>query len=630
MIYQKSLSYAVLAVIGLCNRPPELTISEWADRERRLSPESSAEPGQWHTDRAPYMKEIMDTVNDPVIETVVMMTSSQVGKTELILNIIGYHIHQDPAPILSVQPTIEMAETFSKDRLAPMIRDTPALTGKVKDARSRDSGNTLRHKTFPGGMIALAGANSPASLASRPIRIVLLDEVDRFPPSAGAEGDPVNLAIKRSTTFWNRKIILTSTPTIKNASRIEAAFNESDMQRYYVPCPHCEEFQHLKWANVKWDENQPETAAYACEHCGAMIEEFFKAVMIRKGEWRPTSESNNPRTAGFHLNEIYSPWKSWAEMAQDFLEAKKLPETLQTWINTALGESWEEEGEGVEDTDLKNRTEPLPKKKVSQEVLVITAGVDVQDNRLECEVVGWGQDKESWSLDYHKLPGDPERQDVWDQLDAVLSQTYERPIHDDKTHPLKIACACVDSGAHTQAVYNFAAPRQRKIGGVCATKGYSQPAKPLVSRPRKTSVNKAVKLYMVGTDTAKDMVYGRLKIKEPGPGYCHFPDDYEDEYFEQLTSEEVVTSYKKGVATRVWRKKRSRNEALDCRVLNLVALAILNPKYGKIAKNFEKIEANAQAEETPETEAEQDTKILKKTRKRQSRRKGGYVHGYKR
>ena len=269
--------------------PPDLTISEWADQFRYLSPEASAEPGRWNTDRAPYQRGIMDAISHPETETVVLMTSAQIGKTAILENVVGYFVSQDPSPTLLLQPTLEMAATFSKDRLAPMLRDTPSLRGLVKDARARDSGNTQLHKQFPGGHITMTGANSPANLASRPIRVVLCDEVDRYPESAGTEGDPVALARKRSATFWNRKIVLTSTPTIKGLSRIEQAYLASDQRRYWVPCPDCGEHQVLSWANVRWDEDQPETAHYVCEHCGSCIDEQHKPPMLQRGEWRASA-----------------------------------------------------------------------------------------------------------------------------------------------------------------------------------------------------------------------------------------------------------------------------------------------------------------------------------------------------
>jgi len=298
----------------------------------------------------------MDAVCDREVESIVIRASAQVGKTEILNNIAGYYIHQDPAPILLLQPTLEIAEAWSKDRFAPMIRDTAALSELIKDPRSRDSGNTLLHKKFPGGHITMAGANSPASLASRPIRIVLMDEVDRYPLSAGAEGDPRSLAKKRSTTFWNRKDIQASTPTVKGISPIDAAYENSDQRLYYVPCTHCGEYQYLKWAQVKWDK-EPEEAYYVCECCGVVLTDSDKPAMLAAGEWR--AEMPFKGVAGFHLSELYSPWVTFGQIAKNFTIAKLLPETLKTWVNTSLGESWEEAGEGLDEDSLMGRREEL-------------------------------------------------------------------------------------------------------------------------------------------------------------------------------------------------------------------------------------------------------------------------------
>lgn len=298
--------------------PPNLTVSDWADAERKLSPEASAEPGQWITSRAEYQRGIMNAFSDPTIETVVVMSSAQVGKTEILNNVIGYHVAQDPSPMLVVQPTLDMAQTWSKDRLAPMLRDTPVLSGLVKDPRARDSGNTTLHKVFPGGHITSCGANSPASLASRPVRIVLCDEVDRYPLSAGSEGDPVSLARKRATTFWNRKIGLFSTPTVKGVSRIEQAWEESDKRRFHVACPDCETYQPLIWAQVSWTE--PHDARYTCSHCGSLWDDGQRVRSIRKGKWIASGETK--KVAGFHLSGLYSPWTPLADAVEDFLQAK--------------------------------------------------------------------------------------------------------------------------------------------------------------------------------------------------------------------------------------------------------------------------------------------------------------------
>ncbi|MDX1949903.1 MAG: phage terminase large subunit family protein [Rickettsiales bacterium] len=598
-----AISVLVKKIAKLIAPPPNLKVSQWADEYRYLSSESSAEPGKWHTNRAPYQKEMMDAFNDPQIESVVVMSSAQIGKTEIINNIIGYYIHLDPAPILLLQPTLEMAESWSKDRFAPMLRDTPSLNDLVRDPRSKDSGNTLLHKRFPGGHITMAGANSPASLASRPIRLVLCDEVDRYPVSAGTEGDPVNLAKKRTTTFWNRKLLLTSTPTIKGFSRIEAAFLQSDQRRYFVPCPECGEVQTLKWLQVKWENGNPETAHYECEHCGFHITDSHKQEMLEKGCWRSTIISNsaddadantktNARTtsaAGFHINELYSPWVSFKQIVAEFLKAKLLPETLKTWVNTSLGETWEEEGESVDDEGLYKRREEFDKD-LPEKVLLLTAGVDVQNDRLELEIVGWGENYESWSVDYIVIYGDPTSAKIWEELTLIIDKQF--------THKsgikLNISCTCIDSGGHhTQAVYDYV--KNNNTRRVFAVKGSSQAGKPIVGKPILAGKQRA-KLFSVGVDTAKEVIYSRLKITKLGAGYCHFPITRGSEYFKQLTAEKQVTRYVKGFAKREWIKVRTRNEALDCRVYSLAALQILNPDFELLAKNIEMKSRNIRKE----------------------------------
>lgn len=554
--------------------PPDLKISEWADANRRLSPESSAEPGSWDTSRAEYQRGIMDAFNEPNVREVVVMSSSQCGKTEILNNIVGFHVEQDPSPILVVQPTLDMAQTWSKDRLAPMLRDTPSLSGLVKDPRSRDSGNTTLHKVFPGGHITACGANSPSSLASRPIRVVLCDEVDRYPVSAGSEGDPVSLAKKRAATFWNRKIAMVSTPTNKGASRIETAYEESDQRKYHVKCPHCEHEQTLKWAQVKWEEDKPETAKYICEDCGSLWDEAERIRAIRNGRWLATQKFTG--IAGFHLSALYSPWTPLADGVRDFLEAKKQPATLRVWVNTYLGETWEEQGEQIDDYDLARRAEDWDA--LPEDVLILTAGVDVQDDRLEVEIVGWGRDEESWSVDYKTIYGDPSAPIVWQDLDQFLSQTYEHELGEE----LMVRATCVDSGGHhTQAVYKYCAAREGKR--IFAIKGVGGEGRPIVGKPSKNNIGK-VKLFPVGVDTAKHLLFSRFRITEPGPGYCHFPIGRDEEYFKQLTAEKIATRYHKGFAKREFVKTRTRNEALDVRVYSMAALSLLNVNLLSLAK----------------------------------------------
>lgn len=577
--------------------PPQLKVSEWADCYRKLSSEASAEPGQWRTDRAPYQREIMDAVNDTKVDTVVVMSSAQVGKSEILLNILGYFIDYDPSPILFLQPTIEMGQDFSKNRLAPMIRDTARLKAKVKDSKSKDSNNTLLLKSFPGGYIAIGGANSPAGLASRPIRVLLADEVDRYPVSAGSEGDPVNLAAKRTTTFWNRKKILVSTPTIKDASRIEAEYNSSTMERLNVACPQCGGYQPYEWAQLKFEHEKGtmnfNLLGYVCKECGAISTETeWKRQPIKWVADHPERTSKR----GFHLNEMASPWKRWTEIIKDFLEAKKGgKETLKVWTNTSLGQTWEEEGDmDIDDILLKRRE--YYKCEVPHEVLVLTAGVDVQDNRLEYEIVGWGLDKKSWGIQYGVIMGDPGRRKVWDELDDILfNKSY---IRDDELR-MQVLTTCIDSGGHyTTEVYNYCKKREAKR--VWAIKGQGGSGVPYIQRPSKR--NKAgAWLFSIGVDVGKDTISSRLKVQfENEPEFCHFPMEkergYNEQYFKGLTSEHRTIRYVKGKAIINWEKRTSgaRNEPFDIRNYATAALEILNPQLEILHKRLNETDETSQ------------------------------------
>lgn len=558
-------------------RPPrKRTASQWADEERFLSPESSASPGRWVTSRMEPSRGIMDAAAELSIEVIVVMAAGQVAKTESLNNIMGCAIDQDPGPMLVIHPTVEMGQAWSKDRLEPMIRDTPALTSKVAEKKERGSKNTIRHKTFPGGHLTVGGANSPAGLASRPIRYIFADEVDRYPLSAGTEGDPVSLARKRTATFWNRKIILTSTPTIKGMSRIEAEFELSDKRRFFVPCPDCGHEQILRWAQVKWPENKPEEAYYVCEECGSIWNDAQRNAAVKKGRWIPTALGNGT-TAGFHISELYSPWSTLGRIARAFIEAKGNPEKLKTWVNTSLGDTWQDSAGALDPTVLAEKVEDWAVAPAA--VLLITAGVDVQPDRLEIEKVGWGVGEESWSLDHQIFYGDPNRPDVWKDLDTYLAVRTE--LADGRFLP--ISATCVDTGgANTQAAYAYCRPRFRRR--IYAIKGASQQGRPVWPK-RASKKNKGnVNLFLVGVSAAKDVVIPRLKLQEPGPGYCHFPNDRDPEYFRQLAAERVLTRYVKGFTIREYVKDAgARNEALDCRVYAYAALVSLNVRWAALA-----------------------------------------------
>ena len=575
--HESNLKKILADAMSVLKPPPKLTVSEWADSERRLDAQSSAEPGRWYTSRAEYQRGIMDACSDPSVREVVVMAGAQLGKTEAILNIIGYHMDYDPCPVLVLQPTLEMAQAFSKDRVAAgLIKATPSINGKVKDPRSRDSGNTTLHKVFPGGALTIVGANSPAGLASRPIRLVLCDEVDRYPSSAGSEGDPIQLARKRSATFWNRKIVMVSTPTNKNDSRIEDAFEKSDKRYYHVPCKHCGEKQKLKWQNVRWEDGDPDTAYYVCEECGSIWSDSDRAHAIAHGEWM--AEEPFKGTAGFSISGLYSPWTPLADGVRDFLNVRKNPQQLRVWTNTYLGETWEDKGETVDEHNLAERGEDY-EGKVPEEVVFLTAGVDVQNDRLEMSIIGWGRDDESWVVDHRIMYGDPSTPNLWNNLLSQIKQTFI--THDDRELPIR--GTCIDSGGHhTQAVYKFA--KANAGNRVFAIKGIGGEigSKPVVGRPSKNNAQKCP-LFPIGVDTAKDLLFSRLKNQEEGPGYIHFSHHLPEEYYRQLTAEKIVTRFHKGYSKRTFVKTRERNEALDCMVYALSAYAILNINVNSVA-----------------------------------------------
>ena len=569
-------------IATILSPPPVLTVSQWADEYRRLSPEASAEPGRWNTDRAPYQRAIMDAVNDARCEDIIIMSSAQVGKTELILNIIGYYIDYDPSPILVLQPTLEMAQTFSKDRLAPMLRDTPALKGKVKDARSRDSGNTILHKTFPGGHITMVGANSAAGLASRPIKVVLMDEVDRYPASAGTEGDPIKLAEKRTTTFWNRKKIKVSTPTIKGRSPIEKEFLTSSMEEWNVPCPCCGKYQPYEWGRIHFSDVTME-----CKFCLEHISE--RDWKSNPGKWVAAKENNKKR--GFHLNELASPWKHWEEIIEDFKEADRDRkqgdiEKLKTFINTALGEPWEERGEAADDNVLLSRRERY-NADLPDGVLLVTAGVDVQDDRFEVEITGWGKGYESWGILYKKIKCNLEQEEAWDKLEQFL----DTELYFENGNSLLIAATCIDTGGHfTSEAYKFLKKMERKQKKIFGIKGMGGEGIPLINKISTNNVEK-VRIFILGVDSGKEILMTRLKTVDEGPGYCHFPINadrgYDETYIKGLTSEQRVVSVKDNRATLKWVKKSgTRNEPLDLRNYSTAAAEILRPDWDVLEKKI--------------------------------------------
>ena len=501
-------------VQSLWKPPTDLKISEWADEYRYLSPESSAVSGKYRTDYAPYQKEIMDVFNDPNIERIVWQKSAQVGATEILNNVIGYYIHMQPSPILVMQPTLQMAQAYSKEKLANMIRDTPVLRDRINEPKSKDSSNTVLSKKFEGGTtLNMVGSN---------------------------------------------------------------AFEESDQRYYYVPCPECNHMQTLKWSNVVWEEDKPETAIYTCEN-GCIINESKKYWMLKNGEWRATKETK--KIAGFHLNEIYSVFSSWGAMAENFLEARKQPEMLKTFINTSLAETWQPEPEEVVEAEgLMAKRESYDLESIPDEALVLTCGIDIQKNRIECQVVAFSHNYEMWVVDYKIIYGSTGQMNVWDDLDKYLQTKF-------KTHSgrnLTIACTTIDSGFQTQMVYAFT--KNKKGRRIFAIKGQSQSGKSVVGKPTKVGKENST-LYPVGSDTAKEVIYSRL-ASEYGYSTLHFPSTVDEEYFKQLTAEQRFVKYVKGRKTLYWKQVRERNEALDTICYALAAAYILNPNFDLIEQRL--------------------------------------------
>lgn len=549
-----------------------------------LSSESSAEHGQWVTANAPYEREIMDAISDPSVPRVVVQKGAQLGITDAcILNPIGYHISEDPCPMLVVQPTIEMAEAFSTDRLAPMLRDTPRLRGKVAEPNARDSQNTLRRKAFPGGFVVIGGANSAASLSGRPVRVVLLDDVDRYPPSAGTEGNPLQLAIARTSAFWNRKIVIVSSPGLAGVSHVEREMALSTCEFWYLPCPACEMLQILEWDRVRFED-----MTHRCLHCNEHAEKIF--WLAGEGEWRahrPVDERGNKvLTRGFYISGLVNPWLEWEILRDEFIRAVAANEEgdvelLKAFRNTRLGLLHQDEGNKVK-IDLYQRRE-IYDSEVPDGVLVLTAGVDVQDQSLFADIVGWGRGYENWHLDYLAIPGDPRTPEPWEALDDAL---YNRTFTTSDGRKMRVRRICVDSSFASDFVYAYTKPRQPRC---IAIKGMGGLGKPAITAMTFSKSNRCM-IASLGVDTLKEEIMNRLNVTTVGPGFCHFPhaeqidrklqaheplNGYDVSYFEGLHAEQRITKSKFGFKTYVWIKRASqRNESWDCFVYARAALQL--------------------------------------------------------
>lgn len=568
-------------------KPPErLTVSQWADRYRWLAGEAASEPGKFHTSRTPYTREIMDSLSaSSPVEVVVFVAGAQVGKTEIGLNWVGETIDQSAGSMLIVWPTEQSAKRNSRLRLKPLIASSPVLRARVRPSKSRDSGNSTLVKEFPGGLILVAGANSAAGLISTPVGKLLLDEIDTYPQDVDGQGDPVELAMVRTRTFaHSRKCYLTSTPTTEGRSRIQKHYEAGDQRKFEVPCPHCGHFQPLVWDRMRWDEGDPESVRYYCRVCNAAIEEqAHKPAMLAAGRWVATNPDADPRVRSYHLSSLYAPipWFVWPKIVAEFLKAKGDPSLLRVWTNTVLGECWREKGEAPEWEKLYHRREEYSLGSVPRRALILTAGVDVQRDRLECEIVGWGRDFETWSIGYFVIPGDTEKRETWAPLWLLLSSTF--PHEGGLALPVRMAA--VDAGDRQNTVLSMT--RTQSPDRVMAVKGFAR-RPTLVGNPiivdvktRERKIYRGAALYPVGTGHAYAELYGWLRHERPTDsakgfprGYAHFP-QHPEEYFRQLCAMELVKRVRRGIAFFDWEQARERNEALDCRVYARAAASVI-------------------------------------------------------
>lgn len=568
----------------LLKPPPKLTVWQWAERYRRLPKSVTARPGKYKTSTAPFQKEPQEMLTDSSVSTVALMFASRLGKTEVTMNLIGYTASHNPRHILFVKPTMADVDKWSKQSLTPMIDSSPVLRRLFAAPRSRDSGNTIFSKRFPGGQIGMIGSNSTSAFRGIQAPVVICDEIDDY--TSTSQGDAVALAFKRAENYNDSIQIVTSTPTYKHSSRIEEFYEKSDQRKWFIPCPHCRNHFVLLWAHVKWPKGKPELATVECPLCQGTITDEQRLEAVMAGEWRATATAEQPTLRGYWLNGLNSPFpakKGFAnklhQFVSEFLEADAQgTESLKVWTNTFLAETWEDKGDKIEPGSLMSRREGYGPQ-IPEGCYLLVAAVDVQQDRLEAEVVGYGENEETWGIEYVQFWGNPERDEIWKQLDDWLLKPREHV----NGAQLKIAAAGVDCGYKTKRVLEWCRPR---IGRrVWPLKGSKTSSAPLITRPK--IIAGRVPIWGVGTDTAKETLMSRIQLKEVGPRYCHFPMSYTDEYFLQLTAEEVRTFKRNGFVQRLWFKHRARNEALDIRVYTLAVFEILYPQMPAIRKQVE-------------------------------------------
>lgn len=567
--------------------PPRLSVAAWSDEHRLLGRGESPVPGPWRTERTPYLREPMNSLTDPTVDTVVLLFSSQIGKTEALINELLFAYSVDPGPGMLILPTLELAGSFSQDRLSPALKACSLMATTTK---TRTTGDAVLHKRLNGSPLTLCGANSPASLASRPVRWLWCDEIDHW-PAATPEGDPLALAIQRTAAFRRRKIVLASTPTVKNGSRIEDWFERSDRRSLWAPCPRCNVPFVVEWNHVRWETGDPSTAHIECPSCRGRIEDNERAAMFSAATWRAEAPEVT-RIRGYRAWAVCSPWVRLSEMVAAFLQAKRQPDTLQTWVNLTRGESWEAPTDGVESASLLLRREHYAEE-VPAAVDVLTCGVDTQDDRLEALVVGWSAGEISWVISRESFPGDPEDAETWRALDEMLLRAWPR----EGGGHARIASTLVDCLGHrTGAVYRAIIPRQTR--GVRASVGRDGGLNGMLVSPPKAlrTPHGTVMRHLVDASQVKGLIYSRLKIEDAAaPGFVHFPDTVGDAFFSELTAEhQVFARNKYGVPSRKWamRPGHERNESLDTFGLALAALRIVAPTPARFAEVAARVAAS--------------------------------------
>lgn len=597
-------------------KPPEnLTVSQWADKNRRLTSESSAEIGKWRTSRTPYMLEILDSFTDPLIEHIVVWASSQVGKSETLNNMIGYCIDQDPGPMLLIQPTIDDVKRYSEMRIAPMIRETRCLKRKVADPKSRDAANTKRQKSFPGGVLVMTGSNVAHDLSSMPIRFVFGDERDRWAKSAGSEGDPWELAVARTRTFYNKKMVEVSTPTVKGASAIEKSYKLGTMEHWKSECPHCGQYVEITFDNIRFEYETVingddkifniSDIFYVCPECGGISDEI--TMKKQPSKWIATVPEAKElhKTRSFKLTAWVSPWATWESIILQFLQAGNDTSKLQVVFNTQFGELWEERGDLASEDEVMARRE-VYEAELPDGVLVLTCGVDTQDDRLEYEVVGHRRFGETWGIKKGVILGRPDSDEVWERLDEVISHKYKF----ESGVSLQISLTFIDEGGHfTQEVRQRCLERQSKK--VFAIKGANRPDVPYTSPPKKQKIVVNGKIigqvwvYELGVNAGKQKIIDNLRVLSPGANYCHFPlrDDYGKQFFKQLMSEHLVYNPK---LKNPWSWEKipghERNEAFDIRNYNLAACEALSPDWDAIEQKLRAAKPDSEIQPIPKKE----------------------------